>query len=44
VHLAKTNPRFCTSTFKWCLFFNLFMVDWKIPPMLNSLIIYNNKI
>jgi hypothetical protein len=40
VQFANTNPPFCTLTFKWCFFFNLLIVDWEIPPMLNSLLIY----
>ncbi len=42
MHLANTNLCFRTSTFRWCLFLNLLMVDWEIPPMINSLLICNN--
>jgi len=44
VHLANTNLHFRTLTFWWCLFLNLLMANWKIPPMLNSLFICNNTI
>jgi len=44
VHLAKIDLRFCTSTFWWCLFFNLLMANWETPPMFNSLLIYKNII
>jgi hypothetical protein len=43
VHFANTNPCFHTSTFKWSFFLNLLIVDWKIPPMLNYLLIYQPK-
>ncbi len=33
------NPHFRTLTFKWCFFLNLLITNWKIPPMLNSLLI-----
>ncbi len=39
MHFTNTNPHFRTSTFKWCLFLNLFVADWKIPPMCNFLLI-----
>jgi hypothetical protein len=42
MHFVKTNLHFHTSTLKWCLFFNLFVVDWEIPPMFNSLLTCNN--
>jgi hypothetical protein len=29
---------------KWCIFFNLLIIDYKIPPMFNSLLIYKNVI
>jgi hypothetical protein len=44
IHFAKTDTFFHTSILKRCFFFNLFIVDWKIPPMLNSLLIYKNVI
>ncbi len=40
MHFANTDPHFHTSTFKWCLFFNLLITDWEIPLMFNSLLIY----
>jgi len=39
VHFTNTNPHFHTSTFKWCFSFNLLITNWKIPPMVNSLLI-----
>jgi hypothetical protein len=39
VHSTNTNPYFHTSTLRWCLFLNLFIANWKIPPMFNSLFI-----
>jgi hypothetical protein len=41
IHVVNTNPCFGTSTFKWCLFLNLLIVDREIPPMFNSLLIYH---
>jgi hypothetical protein len=41
MHFANIDPHFCTSTFKWCCFLNLLIGDWKILPMLNSLLIYH---
>jgi hypothetical protein len=40
IHLAKTNPFFCTSTFRFFFFFNSLIVDCKILPICNSLLIY----
>jgi hypothetical protein len=40
MHFANTYPHFCTSSFKWCIFLNLFIAYWEIPPMLNSLFIF----
>jgi hypothetical protein len=40
IHLANSNPLFHTSTLRWCFFLNLLIVDWKIPLMLKSLLIY----
>jgi hypothetical protein len=34
----KHEPCFRTSTFTWCLFLNLFIANWEIPPMFNSLL------
>jgi hypothetical protein len=42
--LQKRSLFFFTSTLKWCLFFNLLIVDYEIPLMLNSLLIYENVI
>ncbi len=39
VHFTNTNPHLGTSTFRWCLFFNLLIANWEIPPMFNSLFI-----
>jgi hypothetical protein len=39
MHFTNTNLYFCTSTIKWCVFFNLFIVDWVILPMFNYLLI-----
>jgi hypothetical protein len=44
VHFINTNPRFHTSTFKWCIFLNPLIIDWKIPPMFNSLLFANHKL
>jgi hypothetical protein len=44
VHLAKIDLPFWTSTFRWFPFLNLFMAYWKIPLMLNSLLICNKTI
>jgi len=41
--LQTQTPTFALFTFRWCLFFNLFIVDWKIPPMFNSLFICQPK-
>jgi hypothetical protein len=38
-HFANTNPYFCTSTFKWCLLLNMFITNWEIALMFNSLFI-----
>jgi hypothetical protein len=40
IHLANIDLLFCTSTLRWCLFLNLLIVDWEIPPMFKSLLIY----
>ncbi len=37
---ANIDLLFWTSTLRWCLFFNLLIVDLDIPPMFNSLLIY----
>jgi hypothetical protein len=42
IYFMKTNPHFCTSTLKWCIFLKLFILSWEIHPMFISLIIYNN--
>jgi hypothetical protein len=39
MHFANIDPHFCTSTFKWCLFLNLLIANWKIPLMFNSMFI-----
>jgi hypothetical protein len=39
IHFAKIERFFITSTLKWCIFLNLLIIDWEIPPMFNSLII-----
>jgi hypothetical protein len=44
IHFAKTKPFFLTSTLRWCLFLNLLIVDYEIPQMFNSLLIYENVI
>jgi hypothetical protein len=41
MHFANINPRFCTLTFKWSLFLNLLIPNWKIPLMFNSSLIYH---
>ncbi len=41
MHFANIGPCFCTSTFKWCLFLNLVIANWKMPPTLNSLLIFH---
>ncbi len=30
IHFAKNDPCFHTSTLRWCLFLNLFIIDWEI--------------
>jgi hypothetical protein len=42
MHFAKTNLHFRTPTFRWCLFFNQLIANYKIPPILKSLHICNN--
>ncbi len=44
LHFAKTKPLFFTSTLRWCLFLNLLIIDYEIPQMFNSLLIYKNVI
>jgi hypothetical protein len=44
VHFVNIEPLFLTSTLKWCFFFNLLIVNYKISPMFNSLFIYKNVI
>jgi len=44
IHFVNTKPLFLTSTLRWCLFLNLFIVNCKIPPMFNSLLICENVI
>ncbi len=39
LHFAKIKPLFHTSTLRWCFFLNLPIINWKIPPMFNSLFI-----
>jgi len=39
VHLANIDPFFQTSMLRWCLFFNMFITNWNIPPMFNPLLI-----
>jgi hypothetical protein len=39
MHFANMNPCFHTSTFRWCLFFNLLIANWEITLMFNSLFI-----
>ncbi len=41
MHFANIDPCFCTLTFKWSLFLNLLIPNWKIPLMFNSLLIYH---
>jgi hypothetical protein len=40
IHLANIDLLFYTSMLRWGLFFNLLIVDWNIPPMLNFLLLY----
>ncbi len=42
IYTVTFYPCFHTSTLKWCFFFNLFIANWDILPMLNSLFIYDN--
>ncbi len=42
IHFTKTYPLFCRFVLKWCLFLNLFIVDWEIPSMFNFLLICKN--
>ncbi len=44
VHFVKIDLFFLTSTLKWYLFLNMLITNWKIPPMFNSLFIYENII
>jgi hypothetical protein len=44
VHFAKIELLFLTSTLRWCLLLNLPIIAKKIPPMLNSLLIFENVI
>ncbi len=44
VHFINIEPLFLASTLKWCFFFNLLIINYKIPPMFNSLLIYKNLI
>ncbi len=39
LHFAKIEPLFHTSTLRWCFFLNLPVINFKIPPMFNSLFI-----
>ncbi len=39
IHLANTNILFRMSTSRWCLFFNLFIIEWEFFLMLKSLFI-----
>jgi hypothetical protein len=42
IEQKKIGFHFHTSTFKWCLFLNKLIVDCKILPMFNSLLVCNN--
>ncbi len=42
IYRINSNPCFHTSTLRWRFFFNLFITNWKIPLMFNSLLTCDN--
>ncbi len=44
VHFVNIEPLILTWTLRWCLFLNMLIVNYKIPPMFNSLLLCKNVI